>query len=67
LGWRDSVTANKIDENDLLVFKYRSNSSFDVLIFDPTGCEKVAPLVIKTEQTELETESESETEKTSFW
>ncbi|XP_078177676.1 B3 domain-containing protein Os12g0592300-like [Carex rostrata] len=62
-GWRDFVTANKIDENDLLVFKYSSSSSFDVIIFDPSGYEKAASLIIKNEETE--SESESETVKTS--
>jgi B3 DNA binding domain len=62
-GWRDFVTANRIDENDLLVFKYSNSSSFDVLIFDSSGCDKTTPLIIKTEQTE--SESESETERTS--
>ncbi|XP_078177679.1 B3 domain-containing protein Os12g0592300-like [Carex rostrata] len=61
-GWRDFVTANKIDENDLLVFKYSSSSSFDVLIFDPSGYEKAAALIIKNEETESESESESESE-----
>lgn len=68
-GWRDFVTANKIDENDLLLFKYSSSSSFDVLIFDPSGCEKAAHSIIKNEQIESESEtkseSESETEKRS--
>ncbi|KAF3333851.1 B3 domain-containing protein [Carex littledalei] len=58
-GWTDFVTANKIDENDLLIFTYSSSSSFDVLIFDASGYEKADPLMIKNE------ESESETMKTS--
>ncbi|KAJ1690150.1 hypothetical protein LUZ63_014305 [Rhynchospora breviuscula] len=61
-GWRNFVTANKIDENDLLVFKYSGNSSFDVVIFDPNGCEKVVSFTIKKEETETEAESESESE-----
>ncbi|XP_078178607.1 B3 domain-containing protein Os12g0592300-like [Carex rostrata] len=66
-GWRDFVTANKIDENDLLVFKYSSSSSFDVLIFDESGYEKASALIIKNKETESnsESESESETEQTS--
>ncbi|KAJ4781171.1 hypothetical protein LUZ62_065428 [Rhynchospora pubera] len=65
-GWRSFVTANKIDKNDLLVFKYRGNSSFNVLIFDPSGCEKVVSFIIDNDETETESESESgsETEST---
>ncbi|KAJ1690152.1 hypothetical protein LUZ63_014307 [Rhynchospora breviuscula] len=58
-GWRNFVTANKIDKNDLLVFKYRGNSSFNVLVFDPSGCEKVVSFIIKNEETETESETES--------
>ncbi|KAJ3685486.1 hypothetical protein LUZ61_014650 [Rhynchospora tenuis] len=61
-GWRNFATANKIDKNDLLVFKYRGNSSFNVLIFDPSGSEKVVSLIIKNDETETESESESESE-----
>ncbi|XP_078177678.1 B3 domain-containing protein Os12g0592300-like [Carex rostrata] len=66
-GWREFAAANKIYENDILVFKYSSNSSFDVLIFDPSGYEKAAASIIKNEETEPESvsESESETVKTS--
>ncbi|XP_078177682.1 B3 domain-containing protein Os12g0592300-like [Carex rostrata] len=62
-GWTDFVTANKIDENDLLIFTYSSSSSFDVLIFNASGYEKADPLMIKNEDSE--SESESETMKTS--
>ncbi|KAJ4804416.1 B3 domain-containing protein [Rhynchospora pubera] len=61
-GWRNFVIANKIDKNDLLIFKHRGNSSFNVLIFDSSGCEKVVSLFKKNEETETESESESETE-----
>ncbi|KAJ4781169.1 B3 domain-containing protein [Rhynchospora pubera] len=67
-GWRNFVHTNKIDENDLLVFKYSGNSAFDVLIFDPSGSEKVASFTIKNEtetEAEAESESESDAEKTS--
>ncbi|KAJ1690151.1 hypothetical protein LUZ63_014306 [Rhynchospora breviuscula] len=67
-GWRNFVHTNKIDENDLLVFKYSGNSAFDVLIFDPSGSEKVASFTIKNEtetEAEAEFESESDAEKTS--
>ncbi|KAJ3685483.1 hypothetical protein LUZ61_014647 [Rhynchospora tenuis] len=67
-GWRNFVRTNKIGENDLLVFKYSGNSAFDVLIFDPSGSEKVASFTIKngTEtEADAESESESDAEKTS--
>ncbi|KAF3333850.1 B3 domain-containing protein [Carex littledalei] len=61
-GWRDFVAANKINENDILVFKYSSGSSFNVLIFDPSGYQKAAASIIKNEETEPESESKSESE-----
>ncbi|KAJ3685484.1 hypothetical protein LUZ61_014648 [Rhynchospora tenuis] len=61
-GWISFVTANEIYKNDLLVFKYRGNSSFNVLIFDPSGCEKVTSFINKNEEAETESESESNTE-----
>ncbi|KAJ4788108.1 B3 domain-containing protein [Rhynchospora pubera] len=64
-GWTNFVTANKIDENDLLVFKYSGNSSFDVVIFDRSGCEKVVSFTTKKDETGTEAESELEAEKTS--
>ena len=60
-GWTDFVTANKIVENDLLIFTYSSSSSFDVLIFDDSGYEKADPLMIKNEGSESESESDSDT------
>ena len=42
-GWKEFVTANKIVENDFIVFTYKDSSSFKVLIFDRSGCEKVTP------------------------
>ncbi|XP_078182256.1 B3 domain-containing protein LOC_Os12g40090-like [Carex rostrata] len=55
-GWRDFVTANGIDEKDILVFTYNGNSSFKVLIFDPSGCQKAAPFFAKKTETEGESE-----------
>ncbi|XP_078170263.1 B3 domain-containing protein Os12g0592300-like [Carex rostrata] len=55
-GWKDFVTANHIDQNDILVFTYNGNYSFKVVIFDWSGCEKAAPFFAK----EMETETESE-------
>jgi B3 DNA binding domain len=39
-GWDDFVNANDVSLNDLLVFKYVGGVDFEVLIFDPWGCEK---------------------------
>ncbi|KAJ4785009.1 B3 domain-containing protein [Rhynchospora pubera] len=39
-GWHDFVSANDVSQNDLLVFKYNSETTFEVLIFDQSGFEK---------------------------
>ncbi|XP_037437707.1 B3 domain-containing protein Os12g0592300-like [Triticum dicoccoides] len=41
-GWEEFAKAHELQENDLLLFKCSGNGSFDVLIFDPSGCEKVS-------------------------
>ena len=56
-GWKEFVTANKIYENDILVFTFKDNSSFKVLIFDRSGCEKLAPFFAKNMNTEPGKES----------
>ncbi|CAL4898177.1 unnamed protein product [Urochloa decumbens] len=43
-GWKDFVKAHELKENDLLIFKYSGNSSFDILIFEASGCEKLSSL-----------------------
>jgi B3 DNA binding domain len=53
-GWKEFLAANKIDKNDILVFTYNGISSFKVLIFDPSGCEKAAPFFA----TKMEVESD---------
>ncbi|KAF3337205.1 B3 domain-containing protein [Carex littledalei] len=55
-GWKEFVIANQIDKNDVLVFIYNGNSSFKVLIFDRSGCEKAAPFFAKNMETETESE-----------
>ena len=42
--WKDFVKAHRLRENDLLVFTCSGNSSFDVLIFEASGYEKVSSL-----------------------
>ncbi|XP_078150903.1 uncharacterized protein LOC144546232 [Carex rostrata] len=56
-GWKEFVTANKIYENDVLVFTLKDNSSFKVLIFDRSGCEKAAPFFAKNMNAEPGKES----------
>ncbi|OAY81469.1 B3 domain-containing protein, partial [Ananas comosus] len=46
-GWKDFVDAHRIEENDLLIFKYYESSSFEVLIFDGSGCEKASSFFAK--------------------
>ncbi|KAK0581587.1 hypothetical protein LWI29_015502 [Acer saccharum] len=38
-GWHDFIQYHSIGVGYFLVFKYRKNSSFNVLIFDTTACE----------------------------
>uniref|UniRef100_A0ACD5TDW9 Uncharacterized protein n=1 Tax=Avena sativa TaxID=4498 RepID=A0ACD5TDW9_AVESA len=40
-GWEEFAKAHELRENDLLVFKCSGGGSFDVLIFDSSGTEKV--------------------------
>jgi hypothetical protein len=42
-GWKEFVSAHGIEEGDYLLFKYSGVSSFDVLMFDSSGCEKTWP------------------------
>uniref|UniRef100_A0A453JTK4 TF-B3 domain-containing protein n=1 Tax=Aegilops tauschii subsp. strangulata TaxID=200361 RepID=A0A453JTK4_AEGTS len=41
-GWVEFAKAHELQENDLLLFTCSGNGSFDVLIFDASGCEKVS-------------------------
>ena len=41
-GWNDFARAHELQENDLVIFTYSGNYSFDVLILDSSGCEKVS-------------------------
>uniref|UniRef100_A0ACD5XH20 Uncharacterized protein n=1 Tax=Avena sativa TaxID=4498 RepID=A0ACD5XH20_AVESA len=43
-GWGDFAKAHELQENDLLLFTCSGRSSFEVLIFDSSGCEKLSPL-----------------------
>ena len=40
-GWESFVSAHDLKKMDFLVFKYDGMSRMKVLIFDPSGCEKV--------------------------
>ncbi|PWZ20778.1 hypothetical protein Zm00014a_024956 [Zea mays] len=42
-GWKSFVSAHYLKKMDFLVFKYDGMSRMKVLIFDPSGCEKVPP------------------------
>ncbi|KAI4316760.1 hypothetical protein L6164_024708 [Bauhinia variegata] len=58
-GWQQFVKDHKLEENDLLVFKFNGESQFDVLIFDRESfCEKVASYFVrKCEHTERANEN----------
>ena len=43
-GWEDFVKAHELKEKDLLIFTWRGNSSFEILIFEANGCEKLSSL-----------------------
>nr|XP_034588556.1 B3 domain-containing protein Os12g0592300-like [Setaria viridis] len=43
-GWEDFVKVRELQENDVLLFTCSGNSSFDVLIFEASGCEKLSSL-----------------------
>ncbi|KAG0450946.1 hypothetical protein HPP92_026640 [Vanilla planifolia] len=46
-GWKNFVEEHGIQENDMLVFKYDGCSSFLVLMFEQSGCEKAASYCTK--------------------
>lgn len=47
-GWKEFVEDHCLQENEILVFKYKGDSSFDVLIFDHKSfCEKEACYFVK--------------------
>jgi hypothetical protein len=53
-GWEAFVSAHDLKVGDLLLFKYNGISQLKVLIFDPSGCEKVqSHLVINNTGQEL--------------
>ncbi|KQJ86030.1 B3 domain-containing protein Os12g0592300 [Brachypodium distachyon] len=41
-GWDAFAKAHELQEHDILFFKCSGSGSFDVLIFDASGCEKVS-------------------------
>ena len=43
-GWMDFMKAQELQENDLLIFKRSGQSSFDMQIFEESGCMKVSSL-----------------------
>ena len=45
-GWESFVSAHGLKMMDFLVFKYDEISQMKVLVFDPTGCEKVPPCFV---------------------
>ena len=44
--WKSFVSAHDLKKMDFLVFKYDGMSRMKVLIFDPSGCEKVPPCFV---------------------
>uniref|UniRef100_A0ACD5ZYC8 Uncharacterized protein n=1 Tax=Avena sativa TaxID=4498 RepID=A0ACD5ZYC8_AVESA len=52
-GWKEFVNHHGIGEGDCLLFKYSGASSFDVLMFDPSGCQKTSPRCVKNRGCEI--------------
>ncbi|KAK3000132.1 hypothetical protein RJ639_023888 [Escallonia herrerae] len=46
-GWGGFVVDHGLEETDFLVFRYNGSSSFSVLIFDASGCEREASHFVK--------------------
>ncbi|XP_078182255.1 B3 domain-containing protein Os12g0592300-like [Carex rostrata] len=59
-GWKEFVIANRIDKNDVLVFTYNGNSSFKVVIFNWSGCEKASPFFAKKKETDTQSEESND-------
>ncbi|CAM0873263.1 unnamed protein product [Alopecurus aequalis] len=47
-GWNAFVSAHDLKVGDFLMFKYNGISQLEVLIFDPSGCEKVPSCLVIT-------------------
>ncbi|KAM0850537.1 hypothetical protein ACQ4PT_053020 [Festuca glaucescens] len=45
-GWEAFVSAHDLKVGDLLLFKYNGLSRLEVLVFDPSGCEKVESCLV---------------------
>lgn len=43
-GWVDFIKAQELQDNDLLIFTCNGHSSFNVLIFEESGCMKVSSM-----------------------
>ena len=46
-GWKAFARAHNLRTGDFLVFKYDGNSELKVLIFGPSGCEKIQACNLK--------------------
>ncbi|XP_074311478.1 B3 domain-containing protein REM16-like [Silene latifolia] len=54
-GWKDFAKAYNLEENLMMVFKYKQNSSFEALIFDKKNmCEKESSYFVKKSLPRLE-------------
>lgn len=49
-GWKEFIQDHYVMEGDRLVFKYRGNSIFSVLIFDKSGCERESSYFVKNDK-----------------
>ncbi|KAJ3674409.1 hypothetical protein LUZ60_005025 [Juncus effusus] len=56
-GWKDFITSNKIQEDYLLLFRYCGVSSFEVTVYDESGCNRTSPVLDQNEEETSEDES----------
>ncbi|KAK2981015.1 hypothetical protein RJ640_012174 [Escallonia rubra] len=49
-GWGGFVVDHGLEETDFLVFRYNGSSSFSVLIFDASGCEREGSYFVKNQK-----------------
>ncbi|GKU94642.1 hypothetical protein SLEP1_g8101 [Rubroshorea leprosula] len=47
-GWEIFARDHSLEENDFLVFRYDENSTFNVVIFDKSACEREASYFVKS-------------------
>ncbi|XP_068655288.1 putative B3 domain-containing protein Os03g0621600 [Aristolochia californica] len=55
IGWSTFAEDHSLVEGDTVMFSYTGHCQFNVLMFEKSGCEKLAPFFLKTHQGRFET------------